>query len=245
MIPAPCHSHGREEPGTEDGALIDAAREVLQGRAGTPVRSVPHRRTLRHELADGRCVFCKLRDRRPKDAQVEWHWLHELPRLGFQVSRPVLLTRDGNHSAVCTLGVSGRSLQLLIGEALEAGGWAEVSAYAEKVVAPVVRRLHRQSLVFRDLYWNHLYAESLEDLSVEPTFIDVERVFRPRWCWRRWQVKDLAGLVSSLPDSASPRILRRAFLSYLGASDGQARRLSRAVLRKAARIREHQPRYPG
>ena len=245
MIAAPSHSYGREEPGTEDGALIDAAREVLRGRAGTPVRCVPHRRTLRHELADGRCVFCKLRDRRPRDAEVEWQWLHELPRLGFRVPRPVLLTRDRNHSAVCTLGVSGRPVQLLIGEALEAGRWAEVSAYAEKAVAPVVRRLHRQRLIFRDLYWNHLYAKSLEDLSVEPTFIDVERVFRPRWCWRRWQVKDLAGLVSSLPASAPPRILWPALRSYLGAFDGQARRLAKAVLRKAARIRAHRPRYPG
>lgn len=245
MIPTPSHSHGREEPGTEDGALIDAAREVLHGGAGTPVRSVPHRRTLCHQLADGRWVFCKLRDRRPKDAQVEWQWLHELPRRGFRVPHPVLLTRDGDHSAVCTLGVSGRSLQVLIGEALDAGKWAEVSVYADQVVAPVVRRLHQQRLVFRDLYWNHLYAESLEDLSVEPTFIDVERVFRPRWRWRRWQVKDLAGLVSSLPASASPRILWPALCSYLGAANGPARRLSKAVLRKAARIQKHRPRYPG
>lgn len=245
MIPAPSHSHGGEEPGTEDGALIDAAREVLEGRAGTPVRCVPHRRTLRHQLADGRCVFCKLRDRHPNDAQVEWQWLHELPRLGFRVSQPVLMTRDGNLSAVCTLGVSGRPLQLLIGEALDAGRQDQVSAYADKVVAPVVRRLHRQRLIFRDLYWNHLYAESLADLATEPTFIDVERVFRPRWRWRRWQVKDLAGLVSSLPESAAPQILSPALRSYLQASDDEARRLAKAVLRKAARIRGHQPRYPG
>ena len=245
MTPAPSSGIPCEEFGVQDSALIDAARMVVRDGVGQTVRAVPHRRTLRYELGDGRRVFCKLRDRRPGDARLEWRWLGELPRLGFRAPQPVLLAHRGNHTAVCTLEVPGRPVQALIAEAMEAGQRAVVIAYAGGAVAPLVRRFHGEGLVFRDLYWNHLYAESLDEPFCEPAFIDVERIFRPRWRWRRWQVKDLAGLLASLPLSAPPSILLRALHTYLGGREKPWRPLARAVITKAARIRRHRPRWSG
>jgi hypothetical protein len=200
---------------------------------------------MRYELEDGRRIFCKLRDRRPGDARLEWRWLGELPRLGFRVPQRVLLVHRWNHTAVCTLEVPGRPVQALIARAMEAGQRGVVLAYLSAAVAPLVRRFHGEGLVFRDLYWNHLYAESLGEPRSEPTFIDVERIFRPRWRWRRWQVKDLAGLLSSLPPSAPPKILLRGLHTYLGGRQRPWRPLARAVIAKAARIRRHRPRWSG
>lgn len=230
-----------EEQGVEDEVLLVAAREVVGGGVGREVRSIPHRRTLEHEAADGRAIFCKLRDRRPGDALNEWRWLHELPRLGFRAPQPILLARDGNRTAVCTLGVPGRPVRDLIAEAVEAGRQATVEAWVVSAVAPMLRRFHGQGLVFRDLYWNHLYIESLDEPGREPTFIDVERIFRPRWRWRRWLVKDLAGLFASLPPGVPQSILMPGFRAYAGESGAAS--LLGPVTRKAARIRAHRPRY--
>lgn len=234
-------SWGHEERGVDDELLIAAARDAASGGAGQVMRSIPHRRTLQYCLADGRSIFCKLRDRRPGDALVEWWWLHELPRLGFRAPQPVLLLRRRSRTAVCTLEAPGRSSRDLIAEAVRAGRPSTVEAWIVSAVAPMLRRFHGQGLVFRDLYWNHLYVESLDDPQREPTFIDVERIFRPRWRWRRWQVKDLAGLLASLPSPASPRLLLRGFRAYLGGVG--ARSLLGPVVRKAGRIRRHRPRY--
>ncbi len=243
MTPAPPYSEGHEETGVDDSSLLAAARKVVRERVGWTVRSIPHRTTLQYELEDGRSIFCKLRDRRPKDAEIEWRWLRDLPRLGFRAPQPVLLTRRANHTAVCTLQAPGRPVQLLMADAVEAGQQASIQTYLDTVVAPMLQRFHGSGLVYRDLYWNHLYAESLDDLSTEPTFIDVERIFRPRFRWRRWQVKDLAGLVASLPPTANPTILLRPFHTYLGGRDQPWRPLAKSVLRKAARIRRHKPKY--
>jgi hypothetical protein len=114
-------------------------------------------------------------------------------------------------------------------------------------VAKAVRRLHDQGLVFRDLYWNHLFARDLSPDS-EPVFLDVERVFRPRWRWERWVVKDLAGLLASVPAALALRAGDgvRFLRSYLGADwplRSRRHRLMRKIAAKAARIRAHRPRY--
>jgi hypothetical protein len=75
-----------------------------------------------------------------------------------------------------------------------------------------------------------------------PTFLDVERVFRPVWRRRRWNVKDLAGLASSLPVAVSGSALLR-FLRAYDSAMARDRRWVRAIARKAARIRAHAPRF--
>jgi hypothetical protein len=108
-------------------------------------------------------------------------------------------------------------------------------------VAPRVRALHAAGLVYRDLYWNHVVALDPRG-GATPTFLDVERVFRPVWRRRRWNVKDLAGLASSLPVAVSGSALLR-FLRAYDSAMARDRRWVRAIARKAARIRAHAPRF--
>jgi hypothetical protein len=218
---------------------------VLAGGQGFTVRCTPHRRTVMVHTDDGDTLFVKLRQGRHADARAEWHWLHVLPMLGLQVPQPVTLERRGRQSVLCTMQAPGRPLDALLAEALRAGERARVLRFCCTAVAPRVQRLHDQGLVFRDLYWNHLFAQSL-DAAADITFVDVERVFRPRWRAWRWGVKDLAGLAASFPEVVPPRAGMRFLVAYLGERAGDRRlrrRLFEAVRRKAARIRAHQPRY--
>lgn len=241
-------SNNRAEPGLDTTfragvpAVLDA---VIAGGQGFTVRCTPHRRTVMARTEDGQLLFVKLRDGRLGDARAEWRWLHVLPMLGLAVPQPVAFERRGGTSVVCTAAAPGRPLDAVVAEALRRGDAEQVLQFCCAVVAPSVRRLHDQGLVFRDLYWNHLFARSLER-DAEIVFVDVERVFRPRLFAWRWIVKDLAGLAASFPGPLSPRAGMRFLCAWLGDRAGDARgrrRWFRAVARKAARIRRHVPRY--
>ena len=119
-----------------------------------------------------------------------------------------------------------------------------MASYVVDQVAPRVRRLHDQGLVYRDLYWNHIFVEDPRR-GDPPVFLDVERVVRPRWRWARWVVKDLAGLLASVPVGIEvrPRFTLRFLRAYFGGGLDAHRRTILAVVAKAARIRKHQPRF--
>jgi hypothetical protein len=68
-------------------------------------------------------------------------------------------------------------------------------------------------------------------------------VFRPRFRVRRWLVKDLAGLRASVPVALPERAMLRFARAYLQEPLSLHRRLLRAVVAKAARIRARRPRY--
>ncbi|MEZ5962986.1 MAG: lipopolysaccharide kinase InaA family protein [Planctomycetota bacterium] len=242
----------RIAPGS--GALVwqalgyRAACDAVDDPRGLTVRSTPRRVTLMQDLvvvpgvADGSSgqhrsvrLFRKVRLGAVAAAEQEWHGLDELSRRGFRVADPVFFARSGERTVVATRAVRGRPLGALF---LDAGADASLDA-ACSFVGVTVRRLHAGGLVFRDLYWNHLFATDVS-LAAEPTFIDVERLLRPRWRWRRWVVKDLAGLVSSWPFADVAPVALALVRAYLGAAD---RALTDAVLAKAARIRRHVPKY--
>ncbi len=231
-------------------ALDTAARRLgggvlaamARGQLGFSVRCTPRRWTVIASLPELGTVFGKIRRGRMRDAKAEWSWLRDLPRLGLAVPEPVGFWRQGSTSVVATLAVRGQGLDALLRAALARGDAAAAVRFACRVVAPVVARLHEQGLVFRDLYWNHLFAVGLDADQV--TFLDVERVFRPWFRRRRWIVKDLAGLLSSAPEQVSRTMALRFLLAYLGPRDrALAAALARDVARKAARIRAHVPRY--
>lgn len=219
---------------------------VVAGALGYTVRCTPRRRTVVATASDGRVLFVKLRRGRLRDAKAEWRWLHLLPMLGVRTARPVALARlPRGQSALCTLAATGRPCDALLAEALLQGRRGLALAFACRVVAPLVRGLHDRGIAVRDLYWNHLFAADLA--ADEVVLLDVERVFRPRLRRRRWVVKDLAGLLASVPGDLPALRDRLAFLrAYLGGGGmarRERRRLGRDVLRKAERIRAHAPRY--
>jgi tRNA A-37 threonylcarbamoyl transferase component Bud32 len=224
-------------------APVPAADAVLAGRLGWTVRCTPRRRTLRIEQGGATPWFAKLRNERGGRARAEWRWLHRLPELGFRVPAPLCLRCERGRSLIATAAAAGRPLDALIREADALGDRAAVRRFACEVVAPMVRRLHDHGLCFRDLYWNHLLAVSLDPRAGEPCLIDVERVLRPRWRMTRWRIKDLAGLLSSMPVPVPRTEALRFLRAYLGALQPRWRRLFRSVTQKAARIRAHRPRY--
>ncbi len=223
-----CHRLGYATPAD---ALLDPR--------GWTLRSVPWRRTVQRRLPDGQSVFRKLRYGRRREGSAEWRALLQLAELGLTGPQPILFAARGADSVVVTARVPGAAIAGLLAAA-PAHAVPGLCARLARAVAPQVARLHAAGWYYRDLYWNHLFLGDDDTVA----WIDPERLLRPRWRRRRWQVKDLAGLLASLP-VAVPRTAPLRFLrAYAGgALPHDWRRLARAVLAKAARIRAHRPKF--
>ena len=241
-LPVAVQRSNKGADATQAGSAASQVEAVLAGSLGFTVRCTPRRRTLLVGEADS-AWFAKLRRGASAPARAEWHWLHRLRELGFRVADPLVLRCRGCDSLVGTARAPGRPLDALLLEAFRSGTMAAARAFACEVVAPMVGRLHGHGLCFRDLYWNHLFAPALDAAHGEPVLIDVERVFAPRWRRRRWRVKDLAGLLASLPVEVARSDALRFLRACLGGLPADWKALARAIGRKAARIRAHRPRY--
>jgi tRNA A-37 threonylcarbamoyl transferase component Bud32 len=225
---------------SSEAALLAAA---WAGAMGWTVRCTPRRRTVALDLPDGRQWFVKIRSGFSRAANREWNWLHTLPLLGFRTPVPVYREQRLTGSLLCTRALAGRPMDVVWLEASRRGTQSELAAWAVRVVAPMVRRLHGAGLVHRDLYWNHLLQDP-ERPDAEPYLLDVERVFAPRWRMRRWVVKDLAGLLASMPVAVSSADRLRFLRAYLGGVLQPGwKDLAEQIEHKAARIRGHVPRY--
>jgi hypothetical protein len=180
---------------------------------------------------------------RYRAARAEWHWLHFLPLLGIEAPQPVAWLAEGQRSLVVTAGLPGRSLDSWLRDA-EAEGWLESAfRYVCSEVSGLARRLHHQGLIHRDLNCAHIFGADPR-LAGAPALIDVERMMRPKLRWQRWVVKELASLLASspvvVPTSVQWRFLRR----YAPGTSGEGLRfLARKIVRKAGRIRAHQPKF--
>ncbi len=212
------------------------AGDALRDTRGVTVRWAPWRRTVMHDLG-GRLVFCKHRRGRIWDALREKAALRQLAGLGLNVPRLLFFGADGRDTVIGLEAVPGRPLDALLAEGLDVD-----RALAEMPV--VVRRLHEAGWVYRDLYWNHVFAQ---EGGSGLWLVDVERAFQPRFRFERWRIKDLAGMVSSWP-AAAP-ISRAAGLRFLrdalGGLPPGYKDLTRRVIAKAGRIRGHVTKYPG
>lgn len=223
-----------------EAELAGAVRDLWHGCIGTTVRCVPSRRTV--VTGDTARLFGKWRHGQRRMAAAEWRWLHLLPQLGFTVPRPVAWVAQGTRSLLVTAELPGRAVDAWAAAALAEGWLDELVRWAVGRVAPVVRALHAAGLVYRDLYWNHVFAVDPR-ANAAPAFLDVERVFVPRWRRRRWVIKDLAGLLASAPSGLGGRAPLRFLRAYLGESTRGHRALLRAIDRKASVIRRRTPRY--
>lgn len=68
------------------------------------------------------------------------------------------------------------------------------------VLADTARRLHAARLFHRDLYWCHFFVHETEPARFAVALIDLQRVCRSRVLAWRWQLKDLAQFVFSVPE---------------------------------------------
>jgi len=230
------------DAGPEERAVAPA---VLVGATGWTVRCTPRRRVVRIELARGTdgaggTLYGKLRRHGLRATLGEWDVLHRLRDVGLRVPDPVGVWDDGEHALLLMRAAPGRPVQALLREAAERGQWQTVRAFLRDVAAAEVARLHAAGWVFRDLYWNHWFAPSLGE---RPVWIDVERAFRPRHRWHRWRLKDLSGLVSSARPPLSRTDALRALLAYAAHGGDDPRPWVPAIVERARRVRERQPRF--
>lgn len=218
-----------------------SAEDVLFDPRGWTIRCTPHRRTVVQELSGGRRLFRKIRSSGLAQAKAEWNNLGTLRARGIPLPEPVVYARMGAASVVGMLDVPGRPMDSVL--AGYPGGSVDWQCLSE--VVELVRAIHAAGYCYRDLYWAHLYAAGDADHWSGISIVDAERAFRPRFRWRRWLVKDLAGLLASWPASRPPRVLLlRMLRAYLGDDFSRGwKPLARSVLNRARRIRAHRPRY--
>lgn len=225
------------------GERADLIRAAFDGAVGCTVRCVPRRRTLMVQ-SGGDTIYAKLHRRRRAAAAAEWRWLHVLPLLGISAARPVAWVARGATSMVVTEAVAGRSLDAWGCDAAREGWVDEWLRFVTTRVAELVRRLHAQRLMHRDLNFAHVFCGDPRDGGGELTLIDVERMFEARWRRRRWIVKDLAALLASSPVEISDRVALRFLRNYLrGRRPFLWRSWARAIRRKADRIGGRTPRF--
>ena len=222
-----------------DPRLRAVVEELYRGACGYTVRCTPRRRTVRVEGPPE--LFGKWRRGSGRSGAPEWNWLHVLPLMGLQVPRAVAWLGRRRRSLLVTEAVAGRPFDAWLVQAAAEGWLVELCEYAVRQVAPAIRRLHEHRIAYRDLYWNHVFVADPRN-GDEPTFLDVERAFRPWWRWRRWAVKDLAGLLASLPVPVPPRWPLRFLRAYSGGAPLDPAWID-DIVAKAARIRRHVPRY--
>lgn len=80
-----------------------------------------------------------------------------------------------------------------------------------KNLAAFIRKFHDTGFRHRDLYLCHIFCDSKGQL----TLIDLNRVFKPLFCTRKYLIKDLAELYYSSPKIIGRTDRLRFFLNYL------------------------------
>ncbi len=183
----------------------------------------------------------------------EWDVIQALRREGIPTMTPVAagerVAGGRCESFVMTEALEGfKSLESLVPSRYAPPVTPPALAEKREVirhVADLTRRLHRAGFNHRDWYLCHIFARRETDGSWQLRALDLQRVDRRRWLRRRWIVKDLAALNYSAPRGIVTAGDRARFLkAYLG--DQRALREHRAliwaVVRKTARIRQHDAR---
>jgi tRNA A-37 threonylcarbamoyl transferase component Bud32 len=223
-------------------AGIRTVHDVLQ--AATCVRDLKTRANLLLEI-DGLRLFVKhaKKARRAREAEA----LGKLAALRIPTATVAFSGVDPEHGAVTgTVDLApARPLDDLLREgALDQAQRRHVAT----ALADVVGALHDARLNHRDLYLCHVFVDP-DDSQLTPHLIDLERLRRHRNLLGPRVVKDLAALLSSLPDGTTRELLQARFLLRYMVRRRIPRRgvyagLVRRVRRKAERIRRHVPKTP-
>lgn len=223
-------------------AGIRTVHDVL--RRATCVRDLKTRANLLLEV-DGLRIFVKhaKKARRPREAEA----LGKLAALRIATAPIAFSGVDPELGAVTgTLDLApARPLDDLLDDgALDAAQQRRVA----DALADLVGSLHDARLNHRDLYLCHVFVDPSESRPT-PRVIDLERLRRHRNLLGPRVVKDLAALLSSVPEGRTRELLRARFLLRYMARRRIPRRgvyagLVRRIRRKAARIRKHVPKTP-
>jgi hypothetical protein len=234
------------EPACRVAGITDVASLLA---AGETVRDLPYR--TNHRVRIGPHLLHVKRHRhgglRRHARSPEAVGLERMARAGVRVATCVVEGADrraGVVAGVLDLAPASPARDLLAAGRLRVASRPGRSALFD--LARQVARLHDAGLFHRDLYLDHVFVDP-DATPPRVTLIDGERVGRFRGRMGRRVVKDLAALEASAPGVATTDRWR-FLLAYLAArslpADTWARPLSRAVVRKAARIRRHVPRTP-
>lgn len=158
-------------------------------------------------------------------------WGEQLDALGHRRSYLVVTAVGGEALERCAEGFLERCAD-------QAGKVNELTGK----LATAAANLHRAGYAHRDFYASHVFLhESADGLGVY--VIDLARMFAPRRRKFRWRVKDLAQLKYSMPPEWVENYWDAFVAGYLERCDaGPARRLNRAIDRKAAAMRRREAR---
>lgn len=183
-------------------------------------------------------------------AEVEFHWIQQLTRLGIATPQVVACgsRRNGFRevaSLLLTAELHGESLEKWLPRRAASLG-RNMKRSLSQSLAALVARLHNAGLVHRDLYMSHIFIAAKGENDINLSLLDLQRVARPRW--RRWRriVKDLAAMNYSTPLSVATNADRVRWLKlYLDMRNVSAHQkaLIRAVVRKTGRIARHSAKH--
>lgn len=218
----------------------DDLRALLDLEVEHVVRRLQGRETFLHRTADGRAIVVKRSEpgarpggRREHDA------LERLASAGFDVPGALGFAQGPSGSIVVMENVPHRET---VRDALQTSA-ADARRELLTRCAQLLARLHSSGFRHRDFYAHHLLVREPDGVLV---LIDVGRAGRAPMPRRRWFVKDVGALLSSLPREVSRRERLRCVSIYLDARDihgPRARRsFARAAFAKAARIASRIPR---
>ena len=183
-------------------------------------------------------------------AEVEFHWIQQLTRLGIATPHVVACgsRRNGFRevaSLLLTAELHGESLEKWLPRRAASLG-RNMKRNLSQSLAALVAKLHNAGLVHRDLYISHIFIAAKGENDINLSLLDLQRVVRPRWRPWRWFVKDLAALNYSIPFSAATNVDRfrwlKLYLDQRSVSANQ-RALIRAVVRKTGRIARHSAKH--
>ena len=187
---------------------------------------------------------------RPRDSTAgqEWRTIIRLAAAGIPVPAPVAFGQEmrgwfERRSFLLLEAVAGTSLESWMPENWQRCAARETARRQHDFVRRLARHvaaLHAAGFVHRDLYASHIFVRHDEGF----TFIDLQRVFRPRWRRTRWVIKDLAALSFSTAAFAAPTDRLRFWREYVRAVRRERwfRALPARIEAKAQRIRQHDAR---
>jgi len=193
---------------------------------------------------------------RQSTAGREWDAILALAAAGIPVPAPVAFGQElrrgiERRSFVVIEEAAGQSLESWLPANWRRDASGAVRRRQQQMLRGLARQvaaLHGAGFVHRDLYTSHIFVHN-EGGSDGPafTFIDLQRVFRPRWRRTRWIVKDLAALCFSAAPFVSRTDRLRFWKQYVEfiRRSSWLRRLPARVEARSARLRRRQERRAG